>query len=88
LKHLVCACTGLPRQDMEWIFASEGVSPDSVMAMVATMQPTSGFGELYQYSNLLAAAAGYVGGHAAHPQRELVPPTMPPCSRWYSIHWA
>ena len=71
MKHLVCACTGLPRQDMEWMFASEGASPDSVMATVATMQPTSGFGELYQYSNLLAAAAGYVGGHAAHPQQEL-----------------
>ncbi|MDR7134710.1 CubicO group peptidase (beta-lactamase class C family) [Lysobacter niastensis] len=71
MKHLVCACTGLPRQDMEWMFASEDASPDSVMATVATMQPTSGFGELYQYSNLLAAAAGYVGGHAAHPQQEL-----------------
>jgi len=71
MKHLVCACTGLPRQDMEWMFASEDASPDSVMATVATMQPTSGLGELYQYSNLLAAAAGYVGGHAAHPQQEL-----------------
>ena len=41
------------------------------MATLATMQPTSEFGELYQYSNLLAAAAGYVGGHVAHPQQEL-----------------
>lgn len=71
MKHLVCACTGLPRQDMEWMFASEGASPDSVMATVATMQPTSEFGELYQYSNLLAAAAGFIGGHAVHPQKEL-----------------
>jgi CubicO group peptidase (beta-lactamase class C family) len=71
MKHLVCACTGLPRQDMEWIFESERFTPSSVVATLATMQPTSGFGELYQYSNLMAGAAGYAGGHALHPQREL-----------------
>ena len=35
------------------------------------MQPTSGFGELYQYSNLLAASAGYLGAHVLFPNREL-----------------
>ena len=35
------------------------------------MQPTSAFGEMFQYSNLLAAAAGFVGGHVAYPQLEL-----------------
>jgi CubicO group peptidase (beta-lactamase class C family) len=71
MRHLVCACTGLPRQDMEWMFASEGSTPASVMATLATMKPTSRFGELYQYSNAMAAAAGFVGGHALYPQREL-----------------
>jgi CubicO group peptidase (beta-lactamase class C family) len=71
MKHLVCACTGLPRQDMEWTFEGERFTPASVVATLATMQPTSKLGELYQYSNLLAGAAGYAGGHALYPAMEL-----------------
>ena len=41
------------------------------MATLGTMQPTSGFGELFQYSNPMAAAAGYIGGQVAHPGSEL-----------------
>ena len=71
IKHLICACTGLPRQDYEWLFQFDGVTPDSVLATLATMQPTSGFGEMFQYSNPLAGAAGFVGGHVAYPALEL-----------------
>ncbi len=71
IKHLVCACTGLPRRDMEGIFASEGSTPASVMRTLATMKPNSKIGELYQYSNILAAAGGFVGGHALYPSKEL-----------------
>ena len=71
VKHLICACTGLPRQDMEWLFEGERFTPESAMASLATMQPTSKFGELFQYSNLMAAAAGYAGGHVMYPSMEL-----------------
>ena len=71
VKHLVCACTGVPRQDYEWLFEGEKQTPTSVMATLGTMQPTSGFGELFQYSNPLAAAAGYIGGQVAYPGSEL-----------------
>ena len=71
VKHLICACTGLPRQDFEWLFQFEGVTPDSALATLGTMQPTSAFGEMFQYSNPLAAAAGFVGGHVAFPGLEL-----------------
>ena len=71
VKHLICACTGLPRQDYEWLFEYEGITPDSALATLATMQPTSGFGEMFQYSNPLAAAAGFIGGHVAYPGLEL-----------------
>jgi CubicO group peptidase (beta-lactamase class C family) len=71
IKHLICACTGLPRQDYEWLFQFDEVTPDSALATLATMQPTSGFGEMFQYSNPLAAAAGFVGGHVAYPALEL-----------------
>ncbi len=71
VKHLVCACTGMPRQDLEFEFNGDEMTPETVVKMLATMQPTSKFGELYQYSNLMAAAGGYVGGHVLYPQSEL-----------------
>ncbi len=71
VKHLICACTGLPRQDLEWLLrvpgrhARQGAAPRS-----ATMQPTSKFGELFQYSNPMA------GGRRLHrrPRRSI--PTL------------
>lgn len=71
VKHLVCACTGLPRQDMEWLFEYKDATPASSMALLGTMQPTSKFGEVFQYSNLMASAAGYLGAHFYAPEREL-----------------
>jgi CubicO group peptidase (beta-lactamase class C family) len=71
VKHLVCACTGLPRQDLEWIFEFKNATPESSMALLGTMQPTSRFGEVFQYSNLMASAAGYIGAHLYDPNREL-----------------
>ena len=71
VKHLICACTGLPRQDLEWIFEFSRATPASSMALLATMQPTSKFGEVFQYSNLMAAAAGFIGGSVLYPGREL-----------------
>jgi CubicO group peptidase (beta-lactamase class C family) len=71
VKHLICACTGMPRQDLEWIFDYGKMTPESTIALLGTMQPTSKFGELFQYSNLMAAAAGYTGAHVIHPDMEL-----------------
>jgi CubicO group peptidase (beta-lactamase class C family) len=61
LKHLVCACTGLPRQDFEWLFTFAHSSPEGQLDVLATMKPTTEFGALFQYSNPLASAAGYIG---------------------------
>lgn len=71
MEHLVCACTGLPRQDFEWIFTFQESSPAKSMETLGTMQPTTEFGELFQYSNPLAAAAGFIGGSVVHPDDEL-----------------
>jgi len=70
VKHLICACTGMPRQDLEWIFKFSGMTPASELALLGTMQPTSKFGELFQYSNLMAAAGGYTASYVIDPQRE------------------
>jgi CubicO group peptidase (beta-lactamase class C family) len=71
VKHLICACTGMPRHDMEMFFQFKDSTPKSVLERLGTMQPTSKFGELFQYSNNMAAAAGYIGGHVAFPKLEL-----------------
>jgi CubicO group peptidase (beta-lactamase class C family) len=71
IKHLICACTGLPRQDFEWLMEFKNSTPESTLQVLGTIQPTSKFGEMFQYSNLLAAAAGYVAAHVMFPDRDL-----------------
>jgi CubicO group peptidase (beta-lactamase class C family) len=72
MRHLVCACTGVPRKDFEWLFTGTSKTPPSTtFALLAGTEPTSKFGEVFQYNNLMATAAGYIGGHLVHPDREL-----------------
>ena len=72
IRHLVCACTGLPRKDFGWIFNNEPDTPASTtFDDLATTAPTSGFGKIYQYNNQMAAAAGYVAGHILYPDMEI-----------------
>jgi CubicO group peptidase (beta-lactamase class C family) len=72
MKHLVCACTGLPRKDFDWIFDTSRATPAAAtFTQLAATQPTSKFGEVFQYNNLMASAAGYIGGHLVFPHQEL-----------------
>jgi CubicO group peptidase (beta-lactamase class C family) len=71
VRHLVCACTGLPRQDLEWLFEYKNATAARSVAMLSTNKPTSAFGEVFQYNNLMASAAGYMAGHVAYPNLEL-----------------
>jgi CubicO group peptidase (beta-lactamase class C family) len=72
VKHLVCACTGLPRKDMDWLFNTRpDTSANETFRQLAATQPTSGFGEVYQYNNLMASAAGYLAAHIIYPKMEL-----------------
>ncbi|OSZ72857.1 serine hydrolase [Sphingomonas sp. IBVSS1] len=72
VRHLVCACTGLPRKDLDWLIATTAQTPASdTFRQLAATQPTSKFGEAFQYSNLMASAAGYVAGHVFNPGMEL-----------------
>ncbi|HEY2346269.1 MAG TPA: serine hydrolase domain-containing protein [Xanthomonadaceae bacterium] len=72
IKQLVCACTGMPRQDYDRKFANgQRDTPATAIERLGTMQPTSKFGEVYQYSNPLAAAAGFIGGAVAFPDMEM-----------------
>ncbi len=60
MAHTVCACTGLPRWDMEFIFEWKNATPASRIELLRVMKPTTGFGETFQYSNLMVASGGYV----------------------------
>lgn len=71
VRHLACACAGLPYRNLDWEFAPANAPASIVFGILTRMRPTSAFGNSYQYTNPPAAAAGYVGGHAAYPDLEL-----------------
>lgn len=71
VKHLLCACTGLPYRNLDWEFAPAGSKAGITFDILARMRSTSPFGTTYQYSNPIAAAGGFVGGHVAYPAMEL-----------------
>ncbi|WP_297730321.1 serine hydrolase [uncultured Maricaulis sp.] len=71
VRHLLCACTGLPRKDWGFILADQDTPASDVFRQLSETEPTSPFGELFQYNNNMAAAAGYVGGALAYPDMEI-----------------
>jgi CubicO group peptidase (beta-lactamase class C family) len=71
VKHLVCACTGMPRQDLEWLFANGNAPAKSTFDQLSVMKPTSKFGEVFQYSNLMVGAGGYIAAAALKPGQEV-----------------
>lgn len=73
LQNTVCACTGMPRQDMEMIFSAGYASPEDLIHKMWSMVPTTGYGETFQYSNLMVAAGGYAAAHVVHPDLSLGP---------------
>ena len=71
IRHLVCACTGMPRQDLEWLFADGKAPAKTTFDQLSGMKPTSKFGEVFQYSNLMVAAGGYIAANALKPGKEV-----------------
>ena len=69
LWHMSCACSGMPRRDLDHIFEFAGVTAEARVASMKTMTPTTGFGDTYQYSNLMVAAGGFAAAHAADPDQ-------------------
>ncbi len=69
--HTACACTGMPRRDLEMIFHLGNRTPEETVALLKTMKPTTGFGETFQYSNLMVAAGGFAAAHAYDAKRPL-----------------
>ena len=64
MRDLVCACTGLPRRDLELAFEAANLSAADVIASLREFAFYTPVGEAYQYSNQMAAAGGYVAAIA------------------------
>ena len=71
MRYTVCACTGMPRRDLDLIFKFKGISPEQRIAEMRTMSPTTDFGEIFQYSNYLVAAGGYAAARSRQPEGSL-----------------
>jgi CubicO group peptidase (beta-lactamase class C family) len=62
LLHTASASTGMPRQDLEFIFRHSGITAEQRMEQMRSMTPTTGFGETFRYpmrSILTAGRAGF-----------------------------
>jgi len=67
MRNLVCACTGVPRRDLELLFNADHLTAEDIVASLADFEFFTGFGEAFQYSNQMVATAGYIAGMLAVP---------------------
>jgi len=64
LRHLVCNCSGVPRNDDVLQFQGATLDPQALIASITTLTPTLSLGEHYQYSNQMVAAGGFAAAAA------------------------
>ena len=64
MRNLVCACSGVPRRDLELFFNAEDLSAEGVVESLETFELFTDFGETFQYSNQMVAAGGYAAAAA------------------------
>ena len=64
LRNLVCACTGVPRRDLELFFNADELSAEGVVESLRTFEFFTDFGEAFQYSNQLVGTGGYAAAAA------------------------
>ncbi|MFT4038146.1 MAG: serine hydrolase domain-containing protein [Thermomicrobiales bacterium] len=64
VRDAFCACSGLPRRDWEFIFSANAMTPERLIASMATLPLTAPYGEKYQYSNQLVAVGGFAAAVA------------------------
>ena len=58
LRDLLAMRTGLPRHEWTWI--GDSIGRASLVERLKHLEPTAGFRERFQYSNLTSAAAGHI----------------------------
>src|SRR5690606_25192860 len=64
VRHLVCACSGVPRRDLELAFHYGHLTAEDIVESLRSFEFFTPFGEAFQYSNQLVATGGYVAAAA------------------------
>ncbi|MAS38142.1 MAG: hypothetical protein CL610_29365 [Anaerolineaceae bacterium] len=64
MRNLVCACTGVPRRDFEFLFNANSLTAEDVVESLSTFEVFTDFGEAFQYSNQMVATGGYIAAAA------------------------
>ncbi len=64
IANLVCACTGVPRRDLELVFNANDLTAEGIIESLQTFEFLTEFGEAFQYSNQLVATGGYAAAAA------------------------
>jgi CubicO group peptidase (beta-lactamase class C family) len=65
VRNLVCACTGVPRRDLELVFNAGELTAENVIESLQGFEFFTRFGEAFQYSNQMVATGGFVAAAAA-----------------------
>ncbi len=64
VQNLVCACTGVPRRDLELLFNANTLTARDIVESLAGFQVFTDFGEAFQYSNQMVGTGGYIAALA------------------------
>ena len=64
IENLVCACTGVPRRDLEFAFNANELTAEEVIQSLSEFDLFTDFGETFQYSNQMVATGGYIAAEA------------------------
>lgn len=72
VRNLVCACTGVPRKDFEFLFNANQLTAQDVVDSLSGFEFFTEFGEAFQYSNQMVATGGYAAAAAADPGADLM----------------
>jgi CubicO group peptidase (beta-lactamase class C family) len=60
MRNMVCACSGVPRRDLEWVFNANTLTAEGIIESLAGFEFFTDFGEAFQYSNQMVASGGYL----------------------------
>jgi len=64
VRDAFCACSGLPRRDLEFMLRGADLTPERMIAEMAQLPLTAPYGEKYQYSNQMVGAGGFAAAVA------------------------
>lgn len=71
MGDLVCACSGIPYDNLGTELEFAAMSAEEAVARMKDLAPVAGYGETYQYSNAMLAAAGFLAAHALFPDQPM-----------------